>query len=229
MSANRKLLDRDDPTGTTRAISTRSWILYAEDAVPTNAGRHLRGADAIRERLAQELNGFTGSSPTEWRSYIEQANAFAELMSDLCGTHTGSFCSCRTAVKRPPTGKRVEIKGMEFVQLRDGKIVDNQPPHDGRRGPVRPRRGDTNGATKAMFEVAARLKVPRRRTRRIQAGGGRDEADPREGHEDPPLRLVPQQRRHRGRGSRGLRGLDGLFEHAHNVKTLGRAVQRLRL
>ncbi len=38
------------------------------------------------------------------------------------GTHTGAFLM-PDGTELPPTGKRVEIRGMEFVRLRDGKIV----------------------------------------------------------------------------------------------------------
>jgi ketosteroid isomerase-like protein len=40
------------------------------------------------------------------------------------GTHTGPF-RLPDGRELPPTGKRVEIKGMELVRVRDGKIVLN--------------------------------------------------------------------------------------------------------
>ena len=41
---------------------------------------------------------------------------------DLVGTHTGTY-ELPDGTQLPPTGKRVTIKGMELVRVRDGKIV----------------------------------------------------------------------------------------------------------
>ena len=38
------------------------------------------------------------------------------------GTHTGPLV-LPDGTELPPTGKRVEVKGMELVRVRDGKIV----------------------------------------------------------------------------------------------------------
>ena len=78
--------------------------LYAEDAVQLMPDGLFQGRDAIRDRLAQELNGFTD---VQWT---------------FRGTHTAPF-PLPDGTELPPTGKRIEIRGMEYVRMRDGKIV----------------------------------------------------------------------------------------------------------
>jgi predicted ester cyclase len=80
------------------------------------------GWNTVRERLAQELDGFTDLNHTV-RSFVEQGDSFADEWT-FVGTHTGPF-RLPDGTDLPPTGKRVEIRGMELVQVRDGKIVLN--------------------------------------------------------------------------------------------------------
>jgi predicted ester cyclase len=54
-------------------------------------------------------------------SFVEQGDAFADEWT-FVGTHTGPF-ALPDGSRLPPTGKRVELRGMELVQVRDGKIV----------------------------------------------------------------------------------------------------------
>jgi steroid delta-isomerase-like uncharacterized protein len=121
MSANRELLDHyveryneGDLDGVME--------LYAEDAVQVMPDGTYEGWSAVRDRLAQELDGFTELNHSV-RSFVEQGDTFADEWT-FVGTHTGPF---RLADGRelPPTGKQVEIKGMEVVRVRDGKIVLN--------------------------------------------------------------------------------------------------------
>jgi predicted ester cyclase len=57
-------------------------------------------------------------------SFVEQDDAFADEWT-FVGTQTGPF-PLPDGTELPPTGRRVQVKGMEFVQMRDGKIiVDN--------------------------------------------------------------------------------------------------------
>ena len=121
MSANRELLDRyveryneGDLDGV--------MDLYAEDAVQNMPDGTFEGWSAVRERLAQELDGFTELNHTV-RSFVEQGDAFADEWT-FAGTHTGAFL-LPDGTQLPPTGKRVEIRGMEIVRVRDGKIVLN--------------------------------------------------------------------------------------------------------
>lgn len=94
--------------------------LYAEDAVQTMPDGTFKGRTAIRERLARELGGFSNVTYTV-NSFVEQADAFADEWT-IVGTHTGPF-TLPDGTQLPPTGKRVEIRGMELVKVRDGKIV----------------------------------------------------------------------------------------------------------
>jgi predicted ester cyclase len=94
--------------------------LYAEDAVQGMPEGIFEGRSTIRERLAQELDAF---SDIDWGyvSYVEQGDAFADEWY-FAGTHSGPF-RLPDGTQLPPTGRRVELHGMELVKLRDGKIV----------------------------------------------------------------------------------------------------------
>jgi ketosteroid isomerase-like protein len=94
--------------------------LYAEDAVQFMPDGTFEGRDAIRERLARELGGLSDISWTV-SSFVEQGDAFADEWA-IVGKHTGTL-TLPDGTEFPPTGKRVEIKGMEYVRMRDGKIV----------------------------------------------------------------------------------------------------------
>jgi len=94
--------------------------LYAEDAVQGMPEGTFEGRSTIRDRLAKELDAF---SDIDWGyvSYVEQGDAFADEWY-FAGTHTGPF-QLPDGTTLAPTGKRVELHGMELVKLRDGKIV----------------------------------------------------------------------------------------------------------
>ena len=96
--------------------------LYAEDAVQNMPDGTFEGRSAIRDRLARELDGFTDVEHTV-RSFVEQGDAFCDEWT-FAGTHTRPFV-LPDGTELPPTGKRVEIAGMEFCQVRDGKLVVN--------------------------------------------------------------------------------------------------------
>jgi steroid delta-isomerase-like uncharacterized protein len=119
MSANKKLLDRYVErynAGDLDAVMD----LYADDATQLMPDGFFEGRDTIRERLAQELNAFSEIAHRV-ESFVEQGDAFADEWT-FVGTHTGPF-ALPDGSQLPPTGKRVELRGMEFVQVRDGKIV----------------------------------------------------------------------------------------------------------
>ena len=123
MSANRKLLDRYVErynAGDLDAVMD----LYAEDATQLMPDGTFEGRSAIRKRLAQELNAFSDIAHRV-ESFIEQGDAFADEWT-FVGTHTGPF-ALPDGSQLPPTGKRVELRGMEFCRVGDdGKlIVDN--------------------------------------------------------------------------------------------------------
>jgi ketosteroid isomerase-like protein len=94
--------------------------LYAEDAVQIMPDGIFRGRDAIRDRLALELVGFPDLHHTV-TSFVEQGDAFADEWI-FRGTQTGPF-PLPDGTQLPPTGRKVEMRGMELVQMRDGKIV----------------------------------------------------------------------------------------------------------
>jgi steroid delta-isomerase-like uncharacterized protein len=119
MSANRKLLDyyvERYNAGDLDAVMD----LYAEDAVQLMPDGIFEGRSTIRERLARELDGFADIAHRV-ESFVEQGDAFADEWT-FVGTHTGAIV-LPDGTELPPTHKRVEIRGMEFVELRDGKIV----------------------------------------------------------------------------------------------------------
>jgi predicted ester cyclase len=93
--------------------------LYAEDAVQIMPEGTFEGRSAIRERLNRELAGFSDLVYTV-RSFVEQGDAFTDEWTTV--GHTGQL-TLPDGTELPPTGKRVEIRGMEYAQVRDGKIV----------------------------------------------------------------------------------------------------------
>ena len=94
--------------------------LYAEDAVQIMPDGVFKGRDAIRDRLALELIGFPDVHHTVM-SFVEQGDTFADEWI-FRGTHTGPF-PLPDGTELPATGRKVEMRGMELVQMRDGKIV----------------------------------------------------------------------------------------------------------
>jgi steroid delta-isomerase-like uncharacterized protein len=94
--------------------------LYAEDAIQTMPDGTFEGRSVIRARLARDLTACPDAAYTV-ESFIEHGDTFADEWT-FTGTHTGPF-RLPDGTEIPPTGKRVEVKGMELVQVRDGKIV----------------------------------------------------------------------------------------------------------
>jgi predicted ester cyclase len=94
--------------------------LYAEDAVQLMPDGLFEGRTVIQNRLTQELAAFPD---IEWGllSYIEQGDAFADEWT-FAGTHTGPLL-LPDGTELAPTGKRLQVRGMEFVRMRGDKIV----------------------------------------------------------------------------------------------------------
>ena len=101
--------------------------LYAEDASQRMPDGTFEGRSAIRDRLAKELDAFSDLAHRVV-SYVEGGDAFADEWV-FVGTHTGSVVLA-DGTEVPPTGKRVEVQGMEVVKIRDGKIVVNNLYYD---------------------------------------------------------------------------------------------------
>jgi steroid delta-isomerase-like uncharacterized protein len=122
MSAYRELLDRYVErynAGDLDAVMD----LYAEDAVQGMPDGIFEGRSAIHDRLARELEAIPDVTHTVV-SFVEQGDAFCDEWT-FVGTQTGPFLLPNGTVL-PPTGKRVEVRGMEFVRVGpDGKIVLN--------------------------------------------------------------------------------------------------------
>ena len=94
--------------------------LYAEDAVQRMHDGTFEGLGAIRDRLARDLVAFPDARYVV-DSFAEDGDRFADEWT-FTGTNTGPF-RLPDGTEIPATGKPVEIKGMEFVEVRDGKIV----------------------------------------------------------------------------------------------------------
>jgi steroid delta-isomerase-like uncharacterized protein len=94
--------------------------LYADDAVQLMPDGTFQGRAAIKDRLARELAAFADIAH-RYVSYVEQDDAFADEWV-FAATHTGPL-QLPDGTKLAATGKRVEMPGMEFVKVREGKIV----------------------------------------------------------------------------------------------------------
>ena len=94
--------------------------LYAEDAVQRMHDGRFEGSEEIRERLARDLDAFPDAKYVV-QSFLADGDTFADEWT-FTGTNNGPF-RLPDGSEVPATGKRVEIKGMELVEVRDGKIV----------------------------------------------------------------------------------------------------------
>src|SRR5213078_660262 len=94
--------------------------LYAEHASQRMQDGVFEGIDAITERLARDLTAFPDANYVV-DSFFAEGDKFADEWT-FTGTNTGPL-RLPDGTEIPPTGKRVEIKGMEYVEVRDGKIV----------------------------------------------------------------------------------------------------------
>jgi predicted ester cyclase len=94
--------------------------LYAEDSTQLMPDGTFEGRSAIRDRLGKELGAFSDLAH-RYISYVEEGDAFADEFV-FVGTHTGLLVM-PDGTELLPTGKHVEVQGMELVRVRDGKIV----------------------------------------------------------------------------------------------------------
>lgn len=101
--------------------------LYADDSSQRMPDGTFVGRSAIRDRLAKEMDAFSELAHRVV-SYVEGGDAFADEWV-FVGTHTGPIV-LPDGTEVPPTGKRVEVPGMEVVELRDGKIIVNNLYYD---------------------------------------------------------------------------------------------------
>ena len=126
MGSHRSLLERYVECYNVRDLDG-CLELFAEDAVQSSPDGAVEGRSRIRERLARQLAACPDMRLSVG-SFVEQGDSFADEWA-FAGTHTGPFL-LPDGSELPPSGKRVEIGGMEFVQLRDGKIVNRHLYYD---------------------------------------------------------------------------------------------------
>ena len=94
--------------------------LYAEDATLVTPYGTFEGRAAIREAFSRDKAAFPDRTLTV-DVIVEQGDTIAAEWT-VAGTHTGPLVMA-DGTELPPTGKRVEVKGMELVQVRDGKAA----------------------------------------------------------------------------------------------------------
>jgi steroid delta-isomerase-like uncharacterized protein len=119
METNRELLERYVELYNAGDLDA-CMELYAEDAMQWMHDGLFAGVDAIRERLARDLAAFPDAKYVV-ESFVEDSDKFADEWT-FTGTNTGPF-RLPDGSEVPATGRPVEIKGMELVEVRDGKIV----------------------------------------------------------------------------------------------------------
>ena len=94
--------------------------LHTEDATLVTPFGTAQGRAAIREALSRDKAAFPDRTLT-LGVIVEQGDTIAAEWT-VVGTHTGPLVM-PDGTELPPTGKRIELKGMELVQVRDGKAA----------------------------------------------------------------------------------------------------------
>ena len=94
--------------------------LYTEDATLVTPWGTFEGRAAIHEAWRRDKAAFPDGTLT-LDVLVEQGDTLADEWT-IVGTHTGPLVMPDGA-ELPPTGKQIELKGMELVQLRGGKIA----------------------------------------------------------------------------------------------------------
>ena len=84
---------------------------------------------AIRDALSRDKAAFPDRTMTVG-VLVEQGDTLAAEWT-VAGTHAGPFVM-PDGTELPPTGKRAELKGMELVQFRDGKVAVHREYWDNR-------------------------------------------------------------------------------------------------
>lgn len=102
--------------------------LYAEDATLVNPLGTFEGRPAIHEYWSRQRVAFPDTTATLGVT-VEQGDTGADEYT-IAMTNTGPLVM-PDGTELPPTGKRIEFKGMDLVQARDGKIVVHHQYWDG--------------------------------------------------------------------------------------------------
>ncbi len=119
MNTNKELLERYVELYNAGDLDS-CMELYAEDAVQRMHDGIFEGVDAIQTRLARDLTAFEDAKYVD-ESFFADGDEFADEWT-FTGTNTGPL-RLPDGTMIPATGRRVEIKGMEYVKVQDGKIV----------------------------------------------------------------------------------------------------------
>jgi steroid delta-isomerase-like uncharacterized protein len=93
---------------------------FTEDAILVTPDGTAQGRAAILEVLSRDKAAFPERHVTI-DVIVEQGDTIAGEWTWV-GTHTGPLVM-PDGTEVPPTGKPVELKGMELAQMRDGKIA----------------------------------------------------------------------------------------------------------
>ena len=95
---------------------------YADDAVLTAAtGERAEGKRAILDYWVQLSRAFSDKAGEVGRSSETADTYFGEIT--FRGTNTGDL-TMPDGSSIPATGKPVEVRGVEFARVRDGKLVE---------------------------------------------------------------------------------------------------------
>ena len=94
--------------------------LYTEDATLVTPDGTFEGRAGIHEAFSRDKSAFPDHAVTR-DAIVEQGDTLADEWTMLA-THSGPLVM-PDGTELPPTGARIEIKGMELVQHRDGKIA----------------------------------------------------------------------------------------------------------
>jgi steroid delta-isomerase-like uncharacterized protein len=119
METNKDLLDRYVEQYNAGDLDA-CMELYAEDASQRMHDGVFEGIDAIAERLARDLTAFPDAKYVV-TSFFAEGDKFGDEWT-FTGTNTGPL-RLPDGSEIPATGKPVEIKGMEYVEVSGGKIV----------------------------------------------------------------------------------------------------------
>jgi steroid delta-isomerase-like uncharacterized protein len=97
--------------------------LYRDDAVAIDPFGEWRGKEAIVESWRGFFEAFPDIKGTDERSYDAGDTAINEWTGS--GTHSGPI---RTpdGDEIPPTGKRMTLRGADFITVRDGLISEHR-------------------------------------------------------------------------------------------------------
>ena len=94
--------------------------LYTEDARLVTPDGTFEGRAALHEAFSRDKAAFPDHAVTR-DVIVEQGDTLADEWTML-STHSGPLVM-PDGTELPPTGKRIEAKGMELVQVRDGRVA----------------------------------------------------------------------------------------------------------